>query len=305
MGQPSTVRTGVLYGVAAYALWGVFPLYFHLLERSDAAEVVFHRVVWSLLFCLVLVAALRQREALGAVLADRAIVATLGLAAVLLATNWGVYVHAVTSGQVIEASLGYFINPLVTVALGVLVLREQLRPLQWAAVATGALSVAVLTVDYGRPPFIALTLAATFSVYSLLKKRVGGSVGALPGLTTETITLAPFALIAILWLEATGRGSFGANAPWEGVLLVLTGIVTIAPLLLFAASTSRVPLSTVGLLQYLTPVMQLLCGVVILGEHMPASRWAGFGIVWVALVLLTLDSIRATRTPAPTVPEPA
>lgn len=295
---PTTTRTGVLYGIGAYTLWGAFPLYFRLLDRSGAFEVVLHRVVWSLVTCFVLLSALRQRDQLRAVLASRRTFLTLAIAAALLAVNWGVYVGAVNSGQVIEASLGYFINPLVTVALGVLVLRERLTGLQWAAVLIGAVAVAVLTVDYGRPPWIALVLAATFGTYGLLKKRVGGHVGALPGLTTETLSLAPIALAAIVYLEVSGRGTFGVNAPWEGLLLISTGMVTVAPLLLFAASASRVPLTTLGLLQYLTPVLQLLCGVLVLGEHMPASRWFGFGLVWIALVVLTLDSVRTARAPA-------
>ncbi|MDQ8044130.1 MAG: EamA family transporter RarD [Solirubrobacteraceae bacterium] len=302
---PSTTRAGVLYGVGAYSLWGVFPLYFRLLDDSGPFEIVLHRVAWSLVTCLLLVRALRQGPELRAVLASRRTVLTLGIAAVLLAVNWGVYVHAVDTGHVIEASLGYFINPLVTVALGVVVLRERLRRLQWAAVLVAVTAVAVLTIDYGHPPWISLILAGSFATYGLLKNRVGGHVGALPGLTTETLTLFPAALVAIVVIEATGRGTFGTNPPWEGVLLVSTGLVTVAPLLLFAASASRVPLTTLGLLQYLTPVLQLLCGVVLLGEHMPASRWFGFGLVWVALVLLTLDSLRTARVAPAVVESPA
>ena len=295
-------RRGVLYGIGAYGLWGVFPLYFRLLERSGALEVVLHRVLWSLLVCLAVVAAVRGWAELRAVLAVPRRVVTLGVGAVLLAVNWGVYIYAVNSGQVVEASLGYYINPLVTVLLGVLVLRERLRRLQWAAVGVGALAVAVLTAAYGRPPFIALTLALSFGLYGLIKNRVGASVGALASLTTETLVLAPVAAAGLVWLEMDGQGHFSDNPPWQGLLLASVGVATVVPLLFFAAAARRVPLSTIGLLQYLTPTLQLLCGVVLLGEHMSAARWAGFALVWVALVVLTADTVRAasrrrTQTP--------
>ena len=286
-------RRGVLYGIAAYGLWGVFPLYFRLLERSEALEIVLHRVLWSLLICLAVVAAVRGWAELRGALGVPRYVVTLGVGAVLLAVNWGVYIYAVNSGQVVEASLGYYINPLVTVLLGVLVLRERLRPLQWAAVGVGTLAVAVLTVAYGRPPFIALTLAVSFGLYGLIKNRVGASVGALASLTTETLVLAPVAAVGLVLLEVRGQGHFSDNAPWQALLLASVGVATVVPLLFFAAAARRVPLSTVGLLQYLTPTLQLLCGVVLLGEHMSAARWAGFALVWVALVVLTADTVRA------------
>lgn len=297
---------GALYGIGAYGLWGIFPLYFRLLERSGALEVVVHRVLWSLLVCAVVVAAVRGWAELRATLAVPGRVLTLGIGAVLLAVNWGVYVYAVNSGQVVEASLGYFVNPLVTVLLGVLVLRETLRPGQWAAVGVGALAVAVLTLAYGKPPLIALTLALSFGLYGLIKNRVGASVGALTSLTTETVVLAVPAALVLAWLEMHGQGHFSQDPPWQALLLASSGVATVIPLLMFAAAARRVPLSTVGLLQYLTPTLQLLCGVVLFGEHMPAARWAGFALVWVALVLLTVDSLRsasrrrvAARTAAP------
>lgn len=283
---------GSLYGVAAYGLWGVFPLYFRLLERSGVLEVVVHRVLWSLLVCAAVVAAVRGWAELRATLAVPGRVATLGVGAVLLAVNWGVYVYAVNSGQVVEASLGYFVNPLVTVLLGVLVLRERLRPWQWAAVGLGALAVAVLTFAHGRPPVIALTLALSFGLYGLIKNRVGVSVGALTSLTTEAVVLAAPAVAVLVWLELHGQGHFTQDPPWQGLLLASSGVATVGPLLLFAAAARRVPLSTMGLLQYLTPVLQLLCGVVLFGEHMPPARWAGFALVWLALAVLTVDSLR-------------
>jgi chloramphenicol-sensitive protein RarD len=297
---------GVLYGVGAYGLWGVFPLYFRLLERSSALEVVAHRVLWSLAVCLGVVASTRGWRDLGATLAIPRRVLALGVGAVLLAVNWGVYIYAVNSGQVLEASLGYYINPLITVLLGVLVLHERLRAWQWGAVGLGALAVAVLTVAYGRPPLIALTLAVSFGLYGLIKNRIGAGVGAVTSLTTETVVLAPPAAIVLALLEASGHGHFTQNPPWQGLLLASLGLATVVPLLFFAASARRVPLSTLGLLQYLTPTLQLLCGVLLLGERMPAERWVGFGLVWVALVVLTGDTVRSasrrrvdTRTEEP------
>jgi chloramphenicol-sensitive protein RarD len=289
----SDARRGVLYGIGAYGLWGVFPLYFRLLERSGAVEVVLHRVLWSLLVCLAVVAAVRSWGELRAVLVVPRRVVTLGVGAVLLAVNWGVYIYAVNSGQVVEASLGYYINPLVTVLLGVLVLREQLRRLQWVAVGVGAVAVAVLTAAYGRPPFIALTLALSFGLYGLIKNRVGASVGALASLTTETLVLAPVAAVGLVVLEVRGEGHFADNPPWQALLLASVGVATVVPLLFFAAAARRVPLSTIGLLQYLTPTLQLLCGVLLLGEHMSAPRWGGFALVWVALIVLTVDTVHA------------
>lgn len=288
-------RRGVWYGASAYLMWGAFPLYFRLLGRSGPVEILAHRITWSLLLCSVVLSVTRGWADIRAALGSRRSAVMLFLAGALLACNWGVYVYAVNSGHVIEASLGYYINPLLTVVLGVVVLHERLRRLQWAAVGVAALAVALLTVDYGRPPWIALALALSFGGYGLLKNRVGGSVGALASLTTETIVTAPFALAGVLFLEIGGRGQFTANPPWQGLLLASTGVVTVLPLLAFAASASRVPLSTLGLLQYLTPTLQLLCGVLILGEHQPPARWFGFGLVWIALALLTGDSLAAAR----------
>ncbi len=290
-------RKGIGYGLACYLLWGCFPLYFRLLDDSGAMEVLFYRIVFSGIFCLAIVLALRSAAEVGAVLRNRRQLLLLGAAAFLIAINWGVYIYAVNSDQVVEAALGYFLNPLITVALGVLVLRERLRRGQWVAVAIGLIAGIVLTVNYGHVPTIALTLALSFGTYGLLKKQVGsnGGVGALAGLSTENLVLAPFAIVGLIVIAVHGDSTIGHNPPWQALLLASTGLVTIAPLLLFAAAASRVPLSTMGLLQYLTPVLQFLCGVVVLDEHMPASRWAGFGLVWLALVVLTVDSLRSAQ----------
>jgi chloramphenicol-sensitive protein RarD len=286
---------GSAFGALAFLLWGSFPLYFRALEPASAVEILLHRVVWSLLVCLLVLAVTGNLRAFGTVLRTPRLLAVLTLAAVLIAVNWGVYIYAVNAGNVVEASLGYFINPLLTVLLGVLVLRERLRRLQWVAVGVGFVAVVVLTVDYGHPPWIALVLAASFGCYGLVKNKVGSQVEALPSLTTETAVLAPFALGVLIWLEVTGRGSFGHAPPWHGLLLASTGIVTTVPLVLFAAAARRAPLSTMGLLQFITPVLQLLAGVLLLHEHVPGPRWVGFALVWVALALLSIDSVRAAR----------
>ncbi|MBC7640667.1 MAG: EamA family transporter RarD [Rhodoferax sp.] len=297
------VRRGTVFGALAYLLWGVFPLYFHALLPAGSIEILVHRVVWSLLVCLIVVAVLRDTSWIRPLLAAPRRIVRLGFAAMFIAVNWGVYIYGVNSGQVVEASLGYFINPLVTVLLGVVLLRERLRRLQWVAVGLGAVAVVVLTVDYGHVPVIALLLAGSFATYGLMKKRIGVDLGALAGLTAETALLLPFAVAALVWLEVTGRGTMGDQPPWHGLLLASTGIATAVPLLMFAAAARRVPLTTIGLLQFTTPVLQLLCGVLLLGEHVPPSRWVGFSIVWLALGVLTLDQVRAARARSRAVPE--
>ncbi|MBC3760354.1 EamA family transporter RarD [Quadrisphaera oryzae] len=297
---PSQGR-GTLLGLSAYLLWGLFPLYFPLLAPAGSVEVLVHRVLWTAVLCVLLLTALRRWRPLLALARSGRTVALLAVAAVVIAVNWGVYIYATQTAHVVEASLGYFINPIITVALAVLVLRERLRPLQWAAIGVGVLAVVVITVDYGRPPWISLVLALSFGTYGLVKKQVGSSgpggrgLSALTSLSAETLLLAPVALVALVVLEARGTGTFTADAPWHALLLASTGVVTAVPLLLFAAGAARVPLTTTGLLQYVTPVMQLVLGVAVFHEAMPASRWAGFALVWVALVLLTADLLGAGR----------
>ncbi|PPK97510.1 chloramphenicol-sensitive protein RarD [Kineococcus xinjiangensis] len=290
-------RTGVLAGAGAYALWGVFPLFFVLLQPAGPIEVLAHRVVWSLAVCAVVVTLLRGWPVLLRVLRNPAQLALLAVAAVVIAVNWGVYIYAVHIGHVLEASLGYFINPLVTVLFGVLLLGERLRPWQWAAVGTGAVAVVVLTVAHGRLPWIALVLAFSFAVYGLVKNRVGrrgGGVDALSSLSVETMLLFLPAAVTLAVLGASGQATFTGHGAGHGALLAATGLVTAVPLLLFAVAARRVPLTTIGLLQYGAPVLQFVCGL-LLGETMPAARWAGFGLVWVALVVLTVDTVRGSR----------
>ncbi|WP_432522353.1 EamA family transporter RarD [Kineococcus sp. SYSU DK006] len=303
--QPRT-RTGVLAGLASYAVWGLFPFYFHALKPTGALELLAQRVVWTFVLCVVLVVALRRGARALAVVRSPRQRGLLALAAVAIAVNWGVYGLAVVTGHVLEASLGYFVNPLITVLLGVLVLRERLRRSQWVAVGTGLVAVVVITADLGRLPWMALTVAVSFASYGLLKNRLaraGGGVDPLSGLTLETTALLLPAAAALAVLGARGGSTFTDPGGWHTVLLVLSGPATLVPLLLFAVAAGRVPLTVIGLLQYVTPVLQFVAAFV-LGESMPPSRWIGFGLVWVALAVLTADALRHSRPrPAP-VPAP-
>jgi chloramphenicol-sensitive protein RarD len=297
-------RRGVVYGTAAYLLWGLFPLYFPLLEPANPVEIVGHRIVWSLAAVAVVLAIGAGFRPFLALLRDRRRARLITAAAFLVAVNWGVYIYAVNSERVIEAALGYFITPLVSAAFGIAVFRERLRPWQAVALGLGLAAVLVLTVDYGRLPWIALTLAVTFGSYGLVKKLAG--VGSAEGLALETLILLTPALGYLIFLEARGTGTFAHESAGHTGLLALAGPVTALPLLLFSASVTRVPLTVVGMLQYLTPTLQFLIGLLVLGEAMPASRWIGFGLVWIALVILSLDALRAAqRSRAEAVPEPA
>jgi chloramphenicol-sensitive protein RarD len=277
-------RAGVASGLAAYGLWGLFPLYFPLLEPAGGVEIVAHRVIWSLVFIAVLLTVVRAWPQVRATITDRRALLVLSGAAVLIAGNWLVFVYGVNSGHVVETSLGYFINPLVSVLLGVLVFGERLRRLQWVAVGIAAVAVGVLTVDYGRPPWIALVLAVTFGLYGLMKKLV--RVAAAPGLFVETALVVVPAVAVLAVLHARGEGTAGTAGTGHLLLLLSSGVAT------------AVPLSTVGLLQYVTPLMQLAIGVFVYDEPMPPARLAGFVIVWIALAVFTVDSLRSARAGA-------
>ncbi|TCJ21739.1 EamA family transporter RarD [Nocardioides jejuensis] len=285
----SEERRGLLLGAAAYGIWGLFPLFWPLLEPADPFEILAHRVLWSSAVMLLAVVLLRRRDAVRSVLADRRRRRYLALAAVVIACNWGGYIWGVNHGHVVETSLGYFVNPLVTVFLGVTVLGERLRPLQWGALAVGALAVVVLTVDYGRPPWIALVLAVSFGVYGLAKKQA--AAGAIESLTVETAFLAPLALVYAVGLGMTGHATFASAGLGHAALLACAGVVTAVPLLLFGGAATRISLVGLGLLQYLAPVIQFVLGLVVFDEAMPLGRWVGFGLVWVALLLLTAESL--------------
>ena len=285
-------RRGAAYGFTAYAVWGLFPLYFAALKPAGAWEILSHRILWTLLLCLVVLGLRRDLAWLRDLARRPRLAGGVTAAALLIGVNWVVYVAAVLNDHTTEAALGYFLNPIVTVALGVLVLRERLRPLQWVAVAIGALAGVYLSVAAGSVPFIALTLAFSFGGYGLVKKKVGVSLTAMQSLSAETLVLGPIAVVMLAVLTVRGDTTFTTDGAWHTTLLVLAGVATATPLLLFAAAARRVPLVTIGLLQFITPVLQLLCGVLLLHEHMSTARWTGFAIVWLALVVLTVDTLR-------------
>ena len=289
----AVLRSGFAAGLAAYLLWGLFPLYWPLLEPAGPVEILAHRIVWSVVLLAAVLAftqGFRWVRRLG-----RRRTLLLALASALITINWGAFIYGVNNGHVVETSLGYFINPLVTVALAVTVVGERLRPAQWAAVAIATVAVGVLTVAYGRPPWIALTLAFSFGFYGLVKKQVG--VGGTQSLAVETSFLLAPALACVAWFALSGNGTFLNEGPGHALLLASGGVVTAVPLMLFGAAAVRIPLVTIGLLQYLAPIMHFGIGVGIYGEEMPASRWAGFTLVWIAVIVFSADSLRA-RTAA-------
>jgi chloramphenicol-sensitive protein RarD len=286
-------RLGILYGVAAYLLWGLFPLFFPLLKPAAPVEILAQRIVWSLAAVVAVLAVSRNVRSLRVVVRDRRRLRLLAGAAVLIAVNWGTFIYAVNSKHVIESSLGYFITPLVSAAFGVWVFRERLRPWQLGALALGACAVTLLAVDYGRLPWIALTLALSFGTYGLLKKLAG--VGAAESLAVETLVLLVPALAYLIVLEASGAGTFAHRGADHALLLMAVGPITALPLLFFSGAVTRVPLTVMAMLQYLAPVLQFLVGLVVVGEAMPATRWIGFGLVWLALVVLSVDGLRAAR----------
>jgi chloramphenicol-sensitive protein RarD len=294
-GNEAEVRRGTAYGFLAYGIWGLFPLYFAALEPSGAWEILAHRILWTLAVCALVLLVRRDLAWIRPFVTRRRLVVGITAAAFLIAANWVIYVLAVLTGRTYEAALGYFLNPIVTVALGVIVLGERLRPLQWAAVAVGATASVYLAAAGGVIPWIPLSLAVSFGLYGLVKKKVGASLDAMHSLAAETAVLAPVAVVVLVVLAAQGATTFAGHGAAHTTLLVLAGVVTAVPLLLFAAAARRIPLVTVGLIQFITPLLQLIVGVVVLGEQVSGRLWIGFGIVWVALALLTVDSLRAAH----------
>jgi chloramphenicol-sensitive protein RarD len=290
----SSARKGYLFAISAYLCWGFLPLYWKLLRPMGALEILAHRLLWSCLIMLVVISIARGWRRIADIVRQPRKLALITLAAMLIAVNWGAYIYGVNTDRVVETSLGYFINPLVTVLLGVLVLGERLRSAQWVAIGVGAVAVAVLTVDYGHVPFLALMLAASFGLYGLVKKSLG--VRATDGLLVEAGVLAVPALVFVWFLGARGEATFGHVSPLHTVLVVAAGAVTVIPLLFFAGAANRVPLSAIGLLQYLAPILQLVIGVLIFHEPMPTGRLVGFALVWLALGVFTWDGIRHARS---------
>ena len=286
---------GGVYAFSAYLLWGFLPLYFLALTPTGPWELVAWRILLSLGFCIILLTVMRGWERLGRIMRQPRLLGLTALAGALIYVNWQVYIVAALTGHVIETSLGYFINPIVTVLLGVLVLRERLRVTQWAALGLAALAVVVIVVGYGAFPWVALTLAFSFGLYGLVKKRLGPSVDAVSGLTLESMWLVPVAIVLLVVVAGTTGITLGTNGAGHAVLLGLAGVVTATPLLLFAAGSRRVPLTVMGMLQFVAPILQFIIGVWLLGEEMSTARWVGFILVWIALAVLTIDSLVYAR----------
>jgi len=282
--QAARGRRGIVYGLAAYVLWGLVPLFWPLVARATALELLAQRVVWSLAVSVVLLVTTVPRGWWARIRSARNL-GMLALAAVVISVNWGLYIWGVNHGHVVETALGYYINPILSILLGVVLLGERLARLQWVAVGLAVLAVLVLTLDYGRPPWIALTLAVSFATYGFLKKKV--NAGAVETLTIESAFLLLPAVGYLVYLESVGRLTFGHLGIAHDVLLISTGLVTAVPLLFFAAASTRVPLSTLGLIQYVAPTAQFLLGVWYFHEVMSPARWIGFACVWAALMLLT------------------
>lgn len=288
------MRSGLLLGVAAYGLWGLFPLFFKQLQHVGSLEVVLHRMVWSLLFVMLVLATLRRWTWLREAVRSPRLLGTFAVSSTLLASNWLTYIWAVNNGHVLDASLGYFILPLVNVALGFVFLHERPRPGQWLAFGTAAAGVLWLGLLTGHMPWIALVLALSFGFYGLIRKLA--PLGALEGMSLETMLLAPLAAMALLWGHHSGNMPAQDSRTW--LLFLLCGPVTAIPLLLFSAAARRVPLSTMGILQYLTPTILLFLGVLLYGEPFAGPRLAGFALIWTALLLYSVDGWRHRVRPA-------
>jgi len=285
-------RGGLLFGIGAYGCWGLFPAFFPLLKPAGAVEILAHRIVWGFLFLVVVVAAVHRLRDLRAINGRTWVL--LALASALISVNWLIYVYAVNNGHVVDAALGYFINPLVTVLLGLVVFGERLNRAQGAAVGIALAAVVVLTVQVGAPPYIGLGLALSFGLYGAVKKAVPVDPRVSVGI--ETALATPFAVGYLIVLQAGGQAVFVGHGAGHVVLLVLAGVLTAVPLLLFAAAAHRLPLVTMGLLFYMTPIMQLSWGVLVGHEPMPPARWLGFGLIWVALAVFTVDAVRRARS---------
>jgi len=285
-------KTGLIFGVGAYTIWGLLPLYWPLLVPASPLEIVSHRAVWTLVFCILVLAATRALKSTLATLRRPMMAVKLFLTSILVSINWLVYIWATNNGHVVEASLGYYINPLIIIGFGVILLKEKMRPLQWIAVAIASIGVLVLTIDYGRLPWVAFALAISWGSYGLVKKQLG--LGALEGLAIETFISSFFYLGYLIYIGNQGSGQFGHHLGLT-LLLVSAGAITAIPLLLFNGSTTRLPFTTIGLLQYITPTLQFSVGVWIRHEDMPTARWIGFLIIWLALTTLALDLIKSSR----------
>ena len=295
------MNKGILYGIGAYVLWGFFPIYWKFLHPVPALQVIGHRIGWSFIMLAVYVLITKQWQDFRSVAFKAKTIGMYSIAAVLLSINWLIYVWGVNAGFIVETSLGYFINPLLSVLLGVIFLRERLRPMQWIPVGLAAVGVIYLTFVYGRLPWIALSLAFSFGFYGFVKKL--SPLGSLYGLTLETGIVFPVALIYLVVVGVTGTGAFFHAGTLIDLFLIGAGIVTTIPLLMFASAAKQIPLTLVGLLQYIAPTLQFLIGVFVYKESFDFSHFIGFAIVWVALIFFAVESYVANRTPLQSIPE--
>ena len=288
-------RAGLINGFSAYLLWGVMPLLFAAAAPTGALELVSHRVIWSLGFCAILLVFTGGFLRTWQILRSPRLFGLLLLASVLIAINWTTFIYGVETNQLVEISLGYYLNPLISIGLGVVFLGEKLRPLQWTAVGFGLLAVIIVGIGLGRVPYLAFTVALSFGLYGLVKNKVGSRVGALEGMAVESLVLAVPSAIYLIVLGSLGLQTFTGFGGWHVVVIIVTGPATAIPLILFSAAARRIPLSWVGMLQYLTPTIQFTLGVTVLGEMMSTTRWVGFFVIWIAVVLLCTDMIRHSR----------
>lgn len=295
------MNKGIWYGIAAYAMWGFFPIYWKLLHDVPALQLLGHRIAWSFILLLAYVLLTRQWNDFRSVAFDRKTLAIYAVAGVLLSLNWLIYVWGVNAGFIVETSLGYFINPLLSVLFGVIFLREKLRPMQWLPVIIAAIGVTYLTITYGQLPWIAISLAVTFGLYGLVKKL--SPLGSVFGLTLETGIVFPAALIYLIVVQWNGTGGFLHTGSTVDLLLIGAGVVTTIPLLMFASAAKEIPLNMIGVLQYFAPTIQFLIGVFIYKEPFDTQRLIGFGIVWLALIIFWVENVRAHRTPVASIPE--
>ena len=284
-------KLGLIFGVSAYSIWGLFPLYWPLLEPSGSVEIVANRSVWTLLVCMIALSVSQQLRVTISLMKNLVITLKLALTSILISINWLVYIWGVNHNHVVECALGYYINPLIIIAFGVLLLKEKMRKLQWVSVAIAAVGVIVLTIDYGRPPWIALTLALSWGSYGVIKKQL--NIPALQGLTIETLLSLPIYGGYLIFLARQGHSHFGQKTGLT-LLLIGAGVVTAIPLLLFNGSGNRLPFTIIGLLQYITPTLQFIIGVSIRHEKMSAGSWVGFFIIWGALIALGMDLVKSS-----------
>lgn len=285
-------KAGLLFGVSAYTLWGLFPLYWPLLKPANPLEIVSHRAVWTVVFCVIILGITKSLKSTLATFKRKHVAIKLFSTSVLISINWLVYIWATNNGHVVEASLGYYINPVIIIAMGVILLHEKMRKMQWISIAIASTGVLILTIDYGRLPWIAIALALSWGSYGFIKKSLG--LGALEGLAIETMISSVPYLGYLIYLGSQGTGQFG-NGVVITTLIISAGAVTAIPLLLFNGATTRLPFTIIGLLQYITPTLQFAIGVWVLHEDMPAARWIGFVIIWIALVVLATDLFRSNR----------